>query len=466
MANEALLKGLVCGGKEVSAKQTNDDSRAEYQPIVPFQFLDGEYEDDNNNLYQDDFYNFNNNSSLFQYFPLMNDEIKMYILSFMTLKDLLSLSQSCKEMRAMVEDRLLWFQLLNSHGFSITDSIRDNSSLDLKKYFSDLKNLTAKNSVQWSPLEFNGVFPTKRYKHTSSVYKNYVVIIGGQRSNSKRYGDIYYYDTKTNEFSRPKIVGDQPPRFSRHTSQVIGDKIYIFGGFNGNGTYFNLSTYNLKLKKWKNILETKGMAPDPRSNHSSAVIGSKYYIFSGNNTTNDGEYKILEDFYYLETKTLTWHKINATGDIPCGRGGHTMEVIDGKIYLFGGGIWSPVSDWTQRFNDIHIYDPETNCWSKPSIYGPAPNTSTFTTSFVYGRFLVLFGGGCQSTNSVCNNTYALDTKSMNWINMPLSDTYTPRPRDMATASLVGNNLFVFGGFSGGPVNYFDQITFNFTPLLK
>eukprot|EP01132_Coremiostelium_polycephalum_P009359 gene9359-11493_t len=316
--------------------------------------------------------------------------------------------------------------------------------------------------ISWSTInKVKGKTPTKRYKHTACVYKDQIIFIGGQETDTKRFNEVIYYNPKSNSFQKPSVKG-LVPKFSRHTARIIGSKIYMFGGYNGNGTYFGLSIYDIESREWTNVAfdDLKGSSeiPQPRTNHASAVIGDQLYIFGGNRIEPNGDYNVMNDFFCLDTKTLCWRRIEATGAIPCGRGGHSMEVIKGQIYLFGGGIWNPQSDWVSKFNDIHIFDPETNHWTKPTIHGQIPPTSTFTVSFIYGKYLMLFGGGCPQTNNVTNQIYALETESMTWTQ--LSCSQDPKPRDMATASVIDDQVYIFGGFAGGALQTFDKVKFN------
>lgn len=68
--------------------------------------------------------------------------------------------------------------------------------------------------------------------HTSVSYNNSIVFINGQLTQTKRYSEIFFYDTEKNSFSKPSVKGTVPS-FARHTSVIIGDKIYTFGGFDG-----------------------------------------------------------------------------------------------------------------------------------------------------------------------------------------------------------------------------------------
>jgi hypothetical protein len=37
-----------------------------------------------------------------------------------------------------------------------------------------------------------------------------------------------------------------------------------------------------------------------------------------------------------------------------------MIAVCGKIYLFGGGVWSSKRGWTEQFNETWLYNPGTH----------------------------------------------------------------------------------------------------------
>ena len=63
------------------------------------------------------------------------------------------------------------------------------------------------------------------------------------------------------------------------------------------------------------------------------VIGDYIYIFGGYTQDPSGN---LNDLYKIDTINKTSTKIDLSDDIPSPRQHHTMVVIDGNIYIFGG----------------------------------------------------------------------------------------------------------------------------------
>jgi len=338
-------------------------------------------------------------------------------------------------------------------------TVREADFFDYRKYYSEKSSLSKPESFKWSePLKAQGAMPTKRFKHTATVVGKHMILIGGQETDTKRFNDILYYDMETNTFSQPPIRGDKVPNFSRHTACLVGSRIYVFGGFDGISTNFNLAIFDPRGRTWAQVPQEslRGDIPPSRTNHAAAAVGDKMYIFGGNNNNQYGAYQVLDDLYVLNTRTMTWERPSTTGERPCARSGHTLTAIGSKLYLFGGGVWNEDNGWVHKFNDLHVLDTETMHWSRPVCSGEV-ETSTFPISFAIGRYLFIFGGGSKPAHCVLNALYVLDTTTYTWEVVHASGR-TPQARDMGTAAVLGNRVYFVGGYASGSVDFFDSLT--------
>ena len=136
----------------------------------------------------------------------------------------------------------------------------------------------------------------------------------------------------------------------------------------------------------------------------------------------------------------------------------------GKIYLFGGGIWTNQGGWEKHLNTLHVYDPQTATWAlcegNTDVF---VDTSSFTTVTVIGAFIVLFGGGSVRQQTVANRCYVYDTVSLrivivqvaqHWYVVPDGDVH-PAARDMCVSMMLGDKVWHFGGYAAGAKAYWD-----------
>ena len=63
---------------------------------------------------------------------------------------------------------------------------------------------------------------------------------------------------------------------------------------------------------------------------------------------------------------LTWVTPDRSGTAPSIRNGHTADLIDSRIYIFGGG------DKADLLADLHVFDVRDHSWSEPPCTGTAP----------------------------------------------------------------------------------------------
>jgi N-acetylneuraminic acid mutarotase len=401
-------------------------------------------------------------SSLNGFFLFMSlpEEMSFHIISFLSANDMCALARTSRDLQRFSTENMLWRKLCKRNGWKVTRTAVHESprAFDYKKYFTEKTLITRPGSLKWGESSKpSGTVPSKRFKHTATVVGGTVIFIGGQETDTKRFNEIIYYDTDNKTFTAPTVKGDKVPNFSRHTSSLVGSKIYVFGGFDGHGTNFDLATFDPYTRTWSNIPKSaqKGSIPPSRTNHASSSVGKNMYMFGGNNNNEAGQYQVLDDLSMLDTVTMTWSRPNTTGTAPCARSGHTLTAVGKKLYLFGGGVWNEREGWVHKFNDLYILDTETMHWTKPECQGKI-DTSTFPISFAVGRFLFIFGGGSKPLHSVTNDLYILDTATLTW-SSPDSEGTKPQPRDMGTASAVGDSVYFLGGYAGGAVEFFDKM---------
>lgn len=112
----------------------------------------------------------------------------------------------------------------------------DDPKHNIPKYLNDLYILNIKNGqYSWEiPITY-GECPPPRESHTAvawhdkTVGRHYLIIYGGM--SGCRLGDLWILDIETLSWSRPKTQGTAPLPRSLHSATLIGDKMYIFGGW-------------------------------------------------------------------------------------------------------------------------------------------------------------------------------------------------------------------------------------------
>ena len=141
--------------------------------------------------------------------------------------------------------------------------------------------------------------------------------------------------------------------------------------------------YDLKLTKWE-LLHAKGSVPSRRFGHSGAVHeGSKQLIVFGGWDGKD----TLNDLYSYSLHDKEWKRSETTGTPPPHRYRHTAVVFENSMFVFGG-----VDKQHCRYNDLQRLDLRNNVWSEVCTTGYIPSSRTFHRAVVVGNLMYLLGG--------------------------------------------------------------------------
>mmetsp|Transcript_34018 Transcript_34018/g.41950 ORF Transcript_34018/g.41950 Transcript_34018/m.41950 type:complete len:112 (+) Transcript_34018:763-1098(+) len=77
------------------------------------------------------------------------------------------------------------------------------------------------------------------------------------------------------------------------------------------------------------------------------------YVFGGKNDSSEK----LNDLWVYNIGDKRWVEVIADGEAPYERSGHSSDVYDDYLVIFGG-IW----DVTKELNDMHLYCFSQNRW--------------------------------------------------------------------------------------------------------
>ncbi|KAG1233132.1 hypothetical protein G6F35_001380 [Rhizopus arrhizus] len=127
---------------------------------------------------------------------------------------------------------------------------------------------------------------------------------------------------------------------------------------------------------------------------------------------------------------------NVKGIPPCKRYGHTANLWNNCIVIFGG-----CDEAQDYYNDVHIFDIETFTWFQPDLK-ESVSPRYLHSATVYGNKLFIYGGFAK--NSEC--TYVLDELSVLDLNtFTWTQYHGIPPRYNHSATLVGHKMYIYAG---------------------
>lgn len=192
----------------------------------------------------------------------------------------------------------------------------------------------------------------------------------------------YYFDQK--KWSKSQ---SQSTSLTEHTSVVYKNTMFTFGGNGGLvDNYSNLVlTYPLPFKPENYITTHESLpgAPQARSAHSAVVYQNEMYIFGGWNG-----HESLNDFHSLNLDTMQWRQIQSEGS-PSKRRMHSAVVYKDKMYIFGGYDESRPA---HSYNELCCFDFQTETWKIVPCQGRIPKGRSRAGATIVGNNMYIIGG--------------------------------------------------------------------------
>ncbi|XP_015439620.1 PREDICTED: host cell factor 1 isoform X2 [Dufourea novaeangliae] len=317
--------------------------------------------------------------------------------------------------------------------------------------------IMAASMLKWKRItNTTGPQPRPRHGHRAVAIKDLMVVFGG--GNEGIVDELHVYNTATNQWFVPSTKGDIPPGCAAYGFVVDGTRILVFGGMVEYGKYSN-ELYELQASRWEwKRLRPKppkvGHPPCPRLGHSFTLIRNKVFLFGGlANDSDDPKNNIpryLHDLYTLElcpNGSTAWEIPETNGQTPPPRESHTgvayTDRNTGKscLVIYGGMSGC-------RLGDLWFLDVDTMTWNKPVVHGLSPLPRSLHTATLIGHEMYVFGGWVPLVDDVkvathekewkCTNTLAcLNLETMTWQHFALDTLEENIPRARAGHCAVG-----------------------------
>lgn len=238
---------------------------------------------------------------------------------------------------------------------------------------------------------------------------------------------------------------------AKSTSFTIGDKIYVLGGVDANGSVLGgFFAYDIPTNTWTQLPAFPG--PD-RYGATAFVLNNKGYVATGGN-----DFGFLDDLWQYDPVAGTWQQKTGLPGLSAQRENQRREafsfVINGRAYLGGGDGWVFGANSTNNyaFMDLWEYNPLNDHWiQKASVPDYGKDFSIGVA--VNGKGYV--GLGCDVTQTVNRQSFWEYDPAMNsWT--PKTDFPSPASTDCG-AFVLDSAIYVVGGVKLTPVAISSQV---------
>ena len=235
--------------------------------------------------------------------------------------------------------------------------------------------------------------------------------------NSQRIPVLRFdsFDPVTNLWSSETNL---PVALTHAPTPVDGQYIYQCGGFIGQHPGPSTSRiwrYDTVTKVWSTVTPL----PDSRGAGGCVILNGKMYYFGGAKRAKSGgtlqdksEHWVLD----LNAQANGWKVL---APMPNPRNHIASAAVDGKVYAIGGQHGD--DEDTGEQNEMDVYDPATNVWSKaPRL--PLSLGHIASGTFVYRNQIGVIGGDTFQRTTI-KQIFIYDPKLQLWStlgNMPVN----------------------------------------------
>jgi len=304
---------------------------------------------------------------------------------------------------------------------------------DKFQYLNDLWVVDT-DSMEWHKPSAVGRPPSARYGHGCAVVGTSVYVFGGKGPSGAVHNDLHRLDVERWTWSLvPSTTAPPLGRFG-HTLSAVGDKLVLFGGWDGSGCFNDLWVFDAAASSWiKPVVD--GPAPAARHGHSMVLAPAtgRLVVWGGWSVSGKGLPEYRSDGRELDTATMTWERLRVTGERPSGRYWHASGMVNDRYMLVAGG-------WGADEAAESAKEAEAAAASAGLPTGAAAVASRSAAS---SRAAASAASGPRRSRSL----WLLDTERREWV-QPLSAGRHLGLRYGQSAAVLGPFALLFGGWDG------------------
>ena len=193
----------------------------------------------------------------------------------------------------------------------------------------------------------------------------YVYMFGGYSSSAVWQLSIQEKDHLTWTKMPLNALYKTPAPRERHTAWEYDEKMWVFGGemgyllgyLNEHGDIEDrrnnqLLCFDPCCNTWTNP-KCSGDVPSPRCDHATAIIGDSLWLYGGYNRGYNSD-----DFYTMSMDSFSWIQININHPTPGHRWKHSLNAISATQLVLHGGYCCGLA------NATWIFDMEARVWRR------------------------------------------------------------------------------------------------------
>ncbi|XP_047981397.1 acyl-CoA-binding domain-containing protein 6 isoform X2 [Salvia hispanica] len=344
------------------------------------------------------------------------------------------------------------FNSSNGEGVAAANSEADDLNFHSSSNGTELNNCASGGSENWMVLSISGEKPTPRFNHAAAVIGNKMVVVGGESSNGLledvqvlSFDRFSWTPVSSKLYLSPTSLPLKIPACKGHALVPWGKKVLLIGGKTESvSDRVSVWAFDMEAECWS-LIEAKGDIPTARSGHTVVRANSVLILFGGEDTKR----RKLNDLHMFDLKSLTWLPLHCTGPRPCSRSNHIAALYNDKIlFVFGGASKS------RTLNDLYSLDFEAMVWTRIKVHGFHPSPRAGCSGALCGTKWYITGGGSKKKRPA--ETLIFDVLKYTWsvavASLPSSITTNKGFSLVLVQHKERDFLVAFGGTKKDPSN--------------
>eukprot|EP00536_Pseudo-nitzschia_multiseries_P001142 jgi/Psemu1/321939/estExt_fgenesh1_pg.C_140027 len=284
--------------------------------------------------------------------------------------------------------------------------------------------------LRWYQPAVKGTPPGPCNMHSADYVKARKEVFVFRGGNGREYlNDVHALHVPTMTWRKVVTTGESPQQRANHSSCILEEtgEIFIFGGWNGTNRLNDIHIFDTKTCNWT-CPRVGGVLPHPRAGMTLTALRGRLYLFGGSGTSS----KCFQDLQILDREEMAWLDVTHNHGSVSGSGTYAGT---GMPYDFQqinndnesntedhhrpGSFTSSRADWTSRELAARPRSMGTGVIAAPNpndedtsptvvLHGlRIPGSRAGHTATAVNRKIYVFGGSCGS--DYLNDFYVLDT---------------------------------------------------------
>jgi len=277
--------------------------------------------------------------------------------------------------------------------------------------------------------------------HTMVSFINKIYMFGGMNNSKSVFNHISVYDTEQRWIEEQPLNTPPPPRYKHKAIKRDNNKMYIFFGQGTSQKLDDVWYYDINTKTWHELLPASPK-PVARTEFTAIVNGELVWIFGG----RDENGNILSDLWAFNLADNAWEVYPSYSG--SGLYGHVSGANDLNIYFFGG------------YNNLGLnsemitYNKGNATWSTVTPQGDVPPPTANSVFIPFTNYMAYVYSG-TTENGITGNCYQWNLLTNTFVNYATgpaleftAGAYIDNTGDIPDKENDFENFVIYGGFNG------------------